>query len=161
MKEYRFINYEYGINIYVNDYTMKLLIDYCENAKKLETGGILIGKYLNQVDVSIEEATGPTDDSVKRKTRFIRGTSSINSVLKDRWSKGLYYIGEWHYHPNGSVIPSNIDIQTMKNISKKSNYKCPEPILVIIGENYKAGIYVIYNNDVIRLEEVYTDQKLP
>lgn len=61
------------------------------------------------------------------------------------WSRKKYYIGEWHYHPDCSSSLSSQDIEQMINISNDQNYKCPEPILLIVGgkpNSWECSTYV-------------------
>ena len=59
-------------------------------------------------------------------------------------------MGEWHYHPGAAPTPSLHDVAEMKKISKNKAYNCPEPILIIVGNNSKLewnnGVYV-FNGD--------------
>ena len=64
------------------------------------------------------------------------------------WEQGLYYLGEWHYHPKASPLPSSTDVNQMFRFANSSDLKCPEPILVIFGEDLgKESIFVgVFNN---------------
>ncbi len=54
--------------------------------------------------------------------------------LSQLWLKRRrYYLGEWHFHPDGEPYPSSVDFDQMKDISTSDQYNCSEPILVIIG----------------------------
>lgn len=68
--------------------------------------------------------------------------------------QGLYYLGEWHYHPNTSAVPSSTDLKQMFILSKNNDLKCPEPILIIIGgnkSNWQISASVFFNNSYVRL----------
>lgn len=99
-----------------------------------ETGGILIGRYKDgHRTASILEVTGPPAGSSWGRTWFRRGGGDIDALLELRWRQGIYYLGEWHTHPNGTPYPSADDLRTMQRISAQPSYACPEPILVILG----------------------------
>lgn len=117
-----------------------------------ETGGILVGYYTPAHDCAIVTAlSGPPEDSIRKSFLFKRGTQGIQSVILRLWQeKKHFYLGEWHFHPRGASIPSHLDIEQMKALSKNKKLKCPEPILLIIGGNPKdawtVNAFVFPNN---------------
>jgi integrative and conjugative element protein (TIGR02256 family) len=114
---------------------IKVMLKWCKKANGMETGGIILGRY--SVDLKCAEISrviGPASDSLSGKTWFIRGIRRMNGLLRRLWIlRKDYYLGEWHYHPNASPIPSSIDIAQLMVIAKSESYNCPEPILIIIG----------------------------
>jgi len=114
---------------------------YCRNSGELETGGILIGSYVeNNTVADIKFCTGPTSDSKQWKTRFIRGKKGLLKLLNDYWiQKKQYYIGDWHYHPTLKAFPSQQDYSEIIKISKFEKLKCPEPILLIVAGDDNNG----------------------
>jgi integrative and conjugative element protein (TIGR02256 family) len=107
----------------------------CETSLPNETGGILLGSYTeNSTCASVSKLLKAPSDSMSGPTWFFRGTKGVKSKLDKLWKqKKQYYLGEWHYHPNSSSNISSQDINQMNTISNDKAYKCPEPILLIIG----------------------------
>lgn len=124
----------YNVNLNYKCYRQML---YCsDKANPYETGGILIGNYSPNLETAnILQITPPPKNSTHKKHSFHRSSTELKRILDSAWDQGYYYLGEWHYHPNYSAIPSNVDIKQMIDFSKNKNLKCPEPILVIIGGN--------------------------
>lgn len=125
-------------------------------AGRKETGGILIGQYKqNQSLAMITEITSSPPDSQKGFTCFTRGTVGLKEILHHNWVNGRYYIGEWHFHPYASPTPSRQDIKEMKSIATSKLYKCPEPILLIIGGSSVRFIWRVFvslgENNLIEL----------
>ena len=52
---------------------------------------------------------------------------------------GVYYLGEWHSHPNGVPKPSGMDDENQFAISNDKKTDCPESILLIIGGGIKTN----------------------
>lgn len=133
----------------------KSIKDECTKSGNCETGGILLGHYsVDQKKAIVTYVSGPTLDSKRFSSKFFRGIIGLQRLMDNAWRKGDYYIGEWHYHPNSSSLPSNTDISQMIKLSKDKKLKCPEPILLIIGGNEKQrclSVKVIKNNAVIDL----------
>jgi integrative and conjugative element protein (TIGR02256 family) len=110
------------------------MLRVCENAFPNETGGLLIGHYTESLDCAIViTVTGPPDDSKAGRTWFARGVKGLKAMLARSWKTGAYYVGEWHAHPGGTAIPSGTDRSQMKNIARKKDFECEEPILILVG----------------------------
>lgn len=106
----------------------------CEKSLPNETGGILIGNYSDDLKVAhITKMVGKSRNSVRHCSSFIREGKDYLPILNRFWEKNQYYLGEWHYHPLSSSIPSPVDIATMFQLSLDKYLCCPEPILIIIG----------------------------
>lgn len=99
-----------------------------------ETGGILIGWHQdNGATAIVLEATAKTRDSRFGWAWFQRGVAGLKTLLAQRWQDGRHYLGEWHYHPGQSPLPSYPDRLAIADIAADERYHCPEPILAIIG----------------------------
>ena len=87
------------------------MVEECANAKGKETGGILAGYYTPALDRAIvTELTGPPQDSVQSCWTFYRGVHGLHAWFMRLWrDKRHYYLGEWHFHPGGSPVPSLTD----------------------------------------------------
>lgn len=144
-------------------YTIKLkkevyeqMIFYCNKANLYETGGILIGNYsLKQTTANILQITSPPKNSKYKKCKFHRSSIGLKKILDDAWNQGKYYLGEWHYHPYSSSIPSDVDKKQMIALSQDQKLKCPEPILIIIGghkENMNISVRLYVNKQEIVLD---------
>ena len=70
-------------------------------------------------------------------------------ILIGNYSRNL---GEWHYHPNASSLPSGIDNKQMIKLSRDKKLNCPEPILIIIGgykDNWSINARLYVNSEEI------------
>lgn len=120
-----------NLSVEIPEKLIKKLITACKLSYPYECGGILIGYYTENCTSAIVSSI--TNQKGNHRTRFFRDESGLIRLLNKQWSKGYYYIGEWHYHPDSSSRPSTIDINTMRKLSMSNGLKCPEPILMIIG----------------------------
>lgn len=132
---------------------LDLLLELSEKSGLVETGGILIGEYTPALDCAVVmEITPPPPDSKRGRYWFVRGVKGLRSKLKALWKeKTGFYLGEWHFHPGGDPDPSETDLIGIKGISESPKYKCPEPILLIIGgslpDNWSIRAFVFLRND--------------
>lgn len=122
---------------------------WCRRAGGEITGGILIGRYSDDLMTAvIEAATPPPPDSkpeAEIQRGFYRGVIGLNSLLKSRWKRGQYYVGEWHSRPGEFCIdmaPSELDRGTMRNVQNSELYQCPEPILLITDGAGKMRVFL-------------------
>lgn len=122
-------------------------IGHCVAAGRDETGGVILGRYSATHDrAEIHELGPPPPGSQATRTSFFRGTGGLQDLLHRRWREGLYYLGEWHFHPFAAPEPSAADIRQIQEISTDPRYRCPEPLLLILGADprklVKLGVFV-------------------
>lgn len=134
-----------------------IMIKHISESNGNETGGILVGCYTEDGQHAvIYKVTGPPSDSQSGRNWFIRGVAGLADILKAAKEEGEYYLGEWHYHPNGDITPSPLDRKQMRKISRSKDYNCPEPIMIIIAgtaETYGLAPYLANrkNNELIKM----------
>ncbi len=120
--------------VILSSLTIEHMVSECLKAGMYETGGILIGSYSEDSSTAtIVEATARPTDSLAGRTTFQRGVRGLRSLLHARWKTGLYYVGEWHFHPGGTAEPSGDDLISMTNIAATPGYQCLEPVMIILG----------------------------
>lgn len=115
---------------------------YCRNAGSSETGGILVGRYSDDLSLAIVcEGTPPPKDSKRGSSWFMRGVNGLRELLEMRWraKERSFYLGEWHFHPVNHVEPSSDDFAQMLEISHDRKYECKEPVLVVLGAGKRVG----------------------
>lgn len=130
--------------VHVPGATIRRLLHLCRSSGTLETGGILVGGYSATLDCArVSAASGPPGDSVRGPSWFQRGTRGLQKWLESRWaSRGDHYLGEWHFHPYAAPVPSSTDLLQLGRIARSADYRCPEPILLIVGGD-PAGKWLI------------------
>jgi integrative and conjugative element protein (TIGR02256 family) len=101
-----------------------------------ETGGVLVGHYAEQHRLAVVVvASPPPRDSAAGRAWFRRGQHGLTRWFKKLWwsESREYYVGEWHYHPAPEAVPSDADIVELRAISANDDYRCPEPILIVVA----------------------------
>jgi integrative and conjugative element protein (TIGR02256 family) len=137
MPNVEFWSVDRTFGLHIPEEKITLLLEKCRQSKPDETGGILIGFYTSAHDCAVVTTISKAPpDSQSGRAYFVRGLRGLQRLVDSLWHrKHYYYLGEWHFHPNGPAIPSSIDSRQMKKIANAAGYQCPEPILVIIGGN--------------------------
>ncbi|MGF7230308.1 Mov34/MPN/PAD-1 family protein [Arachidicoccus sp.] len=134
-----FISQDKQFVVTISQECIDSIVEHIKKAAVYETGGILIGAYSDDLGTAaISQITGPTIDSKGGFTWFNRGIKGLKELLKRYWDVKLYYLGEWHFHPNAKPIPSNQDKKQMREIARSNQYRCPEPIMIIVGGNWQC-----------------------
>ena len=127
---------------------LRYMLQACRQSCPNETGGILVGYYVDTLDCAVvTAATTASSDSRKGSMWFHRGTFGLQPWLNSLWQrKHNYYLGEWHFHPYAPPSPSQTDAEQMGSIANAPSYHCPEPLLMIIGGDpaidWTVGVYV-------------------
>ena len=127
------VDHRYGLSLSAS--LLQRGLEECANSCDRETGGILAGYYTPAHDCAVITALcGPPGDSTRERSRFVRGISGVQDWILELW-RGTrhYYLGEWHFHPNGAPEPSVVDVEQMRRLSMDKKLRCPEPILLTIG----------------------------
>lgn len=136
------------------------LVARCTQAGQLETGGVLVGAYSKDGECATVIAIGaPPVDSASGHTWFRRGIRGVSEWLSALWrgSTPVYYLGEWHFHPFANPNASVEDVEQIRGIAQDERYRCPEPVLIIVGGDPKAkwrlAAYVATKREVVPLHE--------
>ena len=128
------------------------------NSSPNEIGGVITGCYFcDNKKAIIKSFHGPTIDSVGTPYNYVRGKKGLSALMQKLWKKNEYYLVEWHLHPFSLPTASNTDLTQILEISKMTQYRCPEPILIIIGgdiKNLSYNVYLVINQVVEKMEEI-------
>ena len=134
VREHRYVSEDGRLSVKLNSVALAVMLSSSAEAGRRETGGILIGRYCDDGTTAlVKEATPKPKGSRFGGSWFQRGTDGLSLLLADRWKRGDYYLGEWHFHPDASSEPSGRDLATMREIARNVRYHCKEPILLIVG----------------------------
>ena len=134
MNERRFQSADKRFGVRIAHVQTAKMVKNCRLAGQHETGGIVVGRYAPNHDFAIVTvASDAPGDSQAGRTWFSRGVQGLQNWLNDLWKSDSYYLGEWHFHPFASAMPSKVDVIGMKSIASSKSCHCPEPILLILG----------------------------
>lgn len=123
-----------GVFVTLAHKTQQDLFKLCRGAHPLETGGIVYGRYSDDgLTATIEGITEQPADSRSGKAWFQRGIAQLQELLNKLWLKNSYYLGEWHFHPDGLAEPSQQDLYSLASIATSPSKQCLTPIMLIVG----------------------------
>lgn len=99
-----------------------------------EFGGFLMGHYSDdRKTLFIVEHVLPTAFT-HSSVSFERSTVGIEEAFLTLFDeKGVYYVGEWHSHPDGSTTFSGTDLNAMINTANWKTVQIVNPVLLIMS----------------------------
>jgi integrative and conjugative element protein (TIGR02256 family) len=141
----------------VADQQMKWLIEFCRRNYPMETGGILVGHYTADLSLAVvTKVVSSPEDSAGSRSSFRRGVHGLQKLLIRMWPNGQYYLGEWHFHPDGPACPSRVDDGQMVEVANSIGYRCPEPLLLIVAgkppTEFEIQTFVFVRGSTSRVE---------
>lgn len=84
--------------------------EVARGGRGLETGGILLGHETDGVP-RVTFAGDPGPKAVREPLRFSRDLDHAERLAERAWQElQAVWLGEWHTHPGGSPVPSDIDM---------------------------------------------------
>lgn len=105
------------------------------SARPLETGGVLLGRSLQDGTRIITAVINAGHNSTATATAFEPDYKWQQNVLNNAFAgdPDLQYLGDWHSHPGGRVVPSSTDVQLLATIRAEPLALCPNPVMLICG----------------------------
>ncbi|WP_343611898.1 Mov34/MPN/PAD-1 family protein [Novosphingobium sp.] len=85
-----------------------------------EQGGLLLG-YRKPGAIELSDVTFPNRWDHGSATRFHRSQRGHRMKALREWLKSgrtAGWIGEWHTHPGGRAIPSSVDLQSWREVTR-------------------------------------------
>jgi integrative and conjugative element protein (TIGR02256 family) len=106
----------------------------------LETGGILLGT--DMVDrIVISRAGGPGPRAYRGTHAFLRDLAYARQLADAAWrEEGTQWVGEWHTHPSGDLIPSELDLRSYLCHLYDTELRLDRFVAVIVGPVADAGV---------------------
>ncbi len=111
------------------------MLNEAERMYAKETGGLLMGYKVGD-DTYITEIVGPGPKAKHEKSGF----TPDDSFQEKEMARFFYstegkvsYLGDWHTHPNSSAHLSELDKQTLREISFYEPSQIREPLMMVIG----------------------------
>lgn len=118
-----------------------------------EAGGQLFAQF-HGADIILAEATPPKWLDRRSRNGFVPNRWTQQREIRERYTLGLHFVGDWHTHPEPVPRPSHDDIYSMIACFGQSLHELRAFVLIIVGTKpAPEGLYsaVIDRNTVQQL----------
>lgn len=107
-----------------------------------EAGGQLFARFDLPV-ITVVEATGPRMGDRRSRYSYRPDRRAEQREITSRHALGLYFIGDWHTHPEDVPSPSWRDNESMREVFSQSQHVLSGFLLVIAGRlPFPSGLAV-------------------
>lgn len=120
--------------------------------KDKEAGGQLFYEFSSKGHKRVVLATGPRLTDRRTRTSYKPSLWCEQREIDRLYKKKLYWLGDWHTHPEAKPKPSNTDVRSVKEIFKRTKNPGPGILMVVIGtKGFPAGMSVSWCNNEVEL----------
>lgn len=152
----KFIEPKNKLTVLVDESVIRQISEQAISEYPQETGGFLVGYYCDNFQTAVITKQIPPLNSKTTVCSFIREASGLKDIWESLNEQGLFYVGEWHTHPNGSTAFSNTDFNAMKNIYNDEGIVIERPLLMIVsvaGDGVMDQALYHFDNKKNKLQE--------
>ena len=112
----------------------------------LETGGVLIGRWISPTEVQIRLQIGPGPNARHDLTSFSPDQDYHEREIADvfrQTSGAMSYLGDWHTHPGSDAFLSKQDRSTLARIARSEEAQVPQCLMVILagGAPWRCAVW--------------------
>ncbi|TXI86116.1 MAG: hypothetical protein E6Q40_06780 [Cupriavidus sp.] len=104
-----------------------------------EAGGQLFGA-IGTDEIVILAATGPYRGDQRTRSSYRSSAKSAQRAIDLNAEKGLFYLGEWHTHPEEHPVASPDDRSAMSKLLRASSTRV-DTLLMVIQARQGVAIY--------------------
>lgn len=97
-----------------------------------EAGGQLFGSFTSN-EVLVLKATGPYRGDQRGRSSYRSNPQAAQQAIDRQAGEGLFYLGEWHTHPEEYPVASTTDHSAMEKLRRASKTRLETLLMVIQG----------------------------
>ena len=107
-----------------------------------EAGGQLFASFDNP-RIVIRAATGPRRTDKRTRYSYVPDRVAEQKEIEEHQRKGMFYVGDWHTHPEQEPQPSPLDIRSICDCFARSRHELNGFVLIIVGiSRGENGLYI-------------------
>ena len=99
-----------------------------------EAGGQLFGSFTSN-EVLVLKATGPYRGDQRGRSSYRSSPQAAQQAIDRQAGEGLFYLGEWHTHPEDHPGASGADLDAMAKMRGASSTRLDTLLMVIQGRS--------------------------
>ena len=127
---------------------------------KPESGGILLGYYIEKSSFTITDITVPSNFDKSSRFNFVRNKKSAQNAIDKYFRKSAgkkIYLGEWHSHPEDFPTPSSLDCKSIREQIRFNKLNSNIIFMIIIG-NKGLSISIVSADKIISQKTIHYHQ---
>lgn len=131
------------LTVYIERVDWATLVGEAVRTLPLETGGIVMGRWLDSTAARITDVIGPGPDAKHEPRSFDPDQDWQESEVARIWTSragDVEYLGDWHTHPDGRAYPSRGDSKAAELIASSSEAGAERPIIMIVAVSPKGSM---------------------
>jgi integrative and conjugative element protein (TIGR02256 family) len=151
--------------IYNKVYFLRTAIETIKNEititrNRVETGGVLMGYYLNGNEVVVTHASLPGKNAIQQRNSVEFDIPFCQSFINDVYglTNGyVSYIGDWHSHTMNILAPSSVDKTELKKIALSKKTRLSDPLMLIVygkGQQFYGETFAYTNGLIYRIRDI-------
>jgi integrative and conjugative element protein (TIGR02256 family) len=131
------------MKLILSDKAYRSIVNECRSVANTETGGILIGKKIDEQRIVVPFSLGPGLKAKRSCCRYSPDVSWQQVYLDKLFDRhGVDYVGSYHLHPGNNYLLSYQDIRTACKITSDPGWNLTEAVFPIINlTNDKISFY--------------------
>ena len=107
-----------------------------------EAGGQLFARFDGRATL-VQRSTGPRRSDRRTRLTFLPNRLAERREIKRLFRVGLHYVGDWHTHPEVRPSPSQLDIDSSRELVRLSQHELMGLVLIIVGTDPSPeGLFV-------------------
>lgn len=130
--------------LYISDAArLAITTEALRSVDGLETGGILLGTDVAD-GITIRHAGDAGPNAIRGECTFSRDLEHAQRISKLAWTEdGSQWIGEWHTHPTGELVPSDVDLRSYQRHLHDPELTFDRFVAIITRPDPVSGIRVL------------------
>ena len=131
------------------------------SASKPESGGVIIGSFLNSGGYMIIDKFTPPQKTDKQSRYLFYRSKEHNKIVKKIWEKSSHistYVGLWHTHAEPIPSYSSQDKKDWNDTLNQSEYEGNKLFFFIVGQTHIRcwmGIKKMFKNKIELIGEIH------
>jgi len=122
-----------------------------------EAGGQLFACLEDPFCIRIVEGTGPRSTDKRSTYNYLPDRAAEKVEIKERFDRGLHFVGDWHTHKQKLPQPSDTDTRSIRELVRHSNHDLAGFVLIVVGQApFPNGLTVSFHtksgSTTLRLE---------
>lgn len=111
-----------------------------------EAGGQLFATFPGSF-IEVSDVTGPRPTDRRSRYNYGPDQDAEQREIRERFDRGLHFVGDWHSHPQRFPRPSNIDLCSIQTSVEQSVHDLAGFLLVIVGRaGFPKGLHVSFHS---------------